>query len=238
MNMEPEYKPRKWRVLGTTPVRRDGIDKVTGQAKFGDDVHLPDMLHGKVVRSPHPHARIKRIDVSKALAVPGVKAVITGADFPPLNQAVVAAGEGGSVSMQDIADNCIAKHTVFYDGHAVAAVAADSPHVAEEAAALVEVEYEILPFIQDVREAVKDGAVVLHDDFVRTPAACSWPPATSSRASRKPTSSSSASSPPPRCTRATSSRTSPPAAGTATTTSRCGPRPRARSRSATSWPRS
>jgi CO/xanthine dehydrogenase Mo-binding subunit len=166
MNMEPEYKPRKWRVLGTTPVRRDGIDKVTGQAKFGDDFHLPDMLYGKVVRSPHPHARIKRIDASKALAVPGVKAVITGADFPPLNQAVVAAGEGGHVSMQDIADNCIAKDTVFYDGHAVAAVAADSPHVAEEAAALVEVEYEILPFIQDVREAVKDGAIVLHDDYV------------------------------------------------------------------------
>ncbi|MDD3651318.1 molybdopterin cofactor-binding domain-containing protein, partial [Immundisolibacter sp.] len=166
MNMEPEYKPRKWRVLGTTPVRRDGIDKVTGQAKFGDDFHLPDMLYGKVVRSPHPHARIKRIDASKALALPGVKAVITGADFPPLNQAVVAAGEGGHVSMQDIADNCIAKHTVFYDGHAVAAVAADSPHVAEEAAALVEVEYEILPFIQDVREAVKDGAIVLHDDYV------------------------------------------------------------------------
>ena len=88
MNMEPEYKPRKWRVLGTTPVRRDGIDKVTGQAKFGDDIHLPDMLHGKVVRSPHPHARIKRIDTSKALAVPGVtvsaRFASAGIGFSPL----------------------------------------------------------------------------------------------------------------------------------------------------------
>ena len=73
----------KYRVIGTRPVRPDGVDKVTGRAVYGADVQLPRMAHGKVLRSPHAHARIKSIDTSKAAALPGVLAVITAADFPP-----------------------------------------------------------------------------------------------------------------------------------------------------------
>jgi xanthine dehydrogenase molybdenum-binding subunit len=166
MNIPVEYKPREFRVLGTRPVRPDGLEKVTGAAKFGDDFHLPGMLHGKTLRSSVPHARIRSIDASAAFNLPGVRAVVTGADFPPLNQAVVAGSEGGFVNMQDIADNCIAKDKVFYDGHVIAAVAADNPHVAEEACKLIKVDLEELPFLMDVRDAVKDGAPVLHEDFI------------------------------------------------------------------------
>jgi xanthine dehydrogenase molybdenum-binding subunit len=70
------------RVVGTTPIRPDGIEKVTGRATFADDIYLPRMLHGKVLRSPHAHAIIKAIDTRKATALPGVHAVITAADFP------------------------------------------------------------------------------------------------------------------------------------------------------------
>ncbi|MFQ6026524.1 MAG: xanthine dehydrogenase family protein molybdopterin-binding subunit, partial [Dehalococcoidia bacterium] len=72
----------KYMVVGTRPIRHDGTDKVTGRAKYGGDFQMAGMLHGKVLRSPHAHARIKSIDASQALACPGVKAVITGQDFP------------------------------------------------------------------------------------------------------------------------------------------------------------
>ena len=167
MNMpESEYKPRDFRILGSTPIRPDGLDKVTGRANFGDDIHLPNMLHAKVLRSSLPHARIKSIDTSAAEALPGVHAVITGKDMPAVNTEMAGAGEGGETNMQDIADNCIAKDTVFYDGHAIAAVAAENPHSAEEAVKLIKVEFEELPFVQDVCEAVAEGSVVLHEDFV------------------------------------------------------------------------
>ena len=158
--------PEKLRVVGTTPIRPDGHDKVTGRAKFGDDFHLPDMLHGKVLRSPHAHARIKSIDTSHAEAFPGVHAVVTAADFPKISSNVIDAGEAGQIDMQDVADNCIAREKVFYDGHAVAAVAADSTHIAEEAANLIQVDYELLDPVMDVRSAMADNAPVLHDDFL------------------------------------------------------------------------
>jgi CO/xanthine dehydrogenase Mo-binding subunit len=165
----------KYRVLGTRPTRKDGIDKLTGRAKFGDDIFLPGMLHAKVLRSPHPHARILSIDTSKALAYPGVHAVITGKDMPKLDAEVIATGEGGQVNMQDIADNCIAKDKVFYDGHVVAAVAADNPHIAGEAAKLIEVKYAILEPVLNVRDAIKPGAPVLHENY--TPGAFLFPTA-------------------------------------------------------------
>ncbi len=175
MNAPTNLPPVKtdFSVLGETPIRKDGYEKVTGAAKFGDDIHLPGMLHGKMLRSPHPHARIKSIDTSKAAAMKGVHAVITGADMPKLNMAVVAAGEGGEVNMQDIADNCIARDKVFYDGHVVAAVAADNPHIAEAACQLIDVEYEMLPPVLNVHDAVKEGATVLHEDY--TPGAFLFP---------------------------------------------------------------
>ena len=137
--------------VGTRPVRPDGIDKVTGRAQFGADMSAPGMLHGAVVRSPHAHARIRGIDASKALALPGVKAVITRADFP------------GKVSRgnTDVLENVMAGEKELYDGHAVAAVAATSAALARKAARLVEVDYEVLPHVTDVDEAMKPGAPVI-----------------------------------------------------------------------------
>ena len=153
----------QFKVIGTRPIRHDGVDKVTGRARYGADITLPGLLHGKVLRSPHPHARIKSIETSEAHALPGVKAVITGADFPEIEPGMLQIGEN-FVNPRHLAANIMARGKVLYDGHAVAAVAATSPHVAEEALKLIRVEYELLPFVQNVREAMQD-AVILHPDL-------------------------------------------------------------------------
>ncbi len=158
-----EKQPAELRVVGTRPVRADGYDKVTGKARFGDDIHLGNMLHGKMVRSPHAHAIIKSIDTSRAEAYPGVKAVLTGADFPLIEHQMVSQGEAGLADMRDISDNCMAKDKVLYDGHAVAAVAAENPHVAEEAARLIEVDYELLPPLMNVRDSMAEDAPKVHE---------------------------------------------------------------------------
>lgn len=152
------------KVVGTRPVRPDGVDKVIGRATFGADFAVAGMIHGKVVRSPHAHARIKSIDTSKAEAVTGVKAVITGADLPDIPSESAFVGEG-PVNFRHLSLNTIARDKVLYDGHAVAAVAATSVSAAEEAARLVEVEYEVLPHVIDVEAAMADDAPVLHDDM-------------------------------------------------------------------------
>jgi CO/xanthine dehydrogenase Mo-binding subunit len=159
-----EVQEHKFKVIGTRPIRHDGVDKVTGRAKYGADISLPGMLHGKVLRSPHAHARIKSIDASAALALPGVKAVVTSADFPKLKSGVVAMGE---LPMNPLymSMNLLAHDKVLYDGHAVAAVAATSPHIAEEALALIKVEYEVLPHVQNVLAAMKDDAPILLPDL-------------------------------------------------------------------------
>lgn len=152
-------------VVGTRPIRQDGYDKVTGKARFGDDVHFGNMLFGKVLRSPHPHAIIKGIDTSKAEAVPGVHAVVTGQDFPHIEHRMVNQGEAGPVDMRDVSDNCVAKDKVLYDGHAIAAVAAENPHVAEEAVKLIEVDYELLEPLMDVRAAMSPEAAPIHEHY-------------------------------------------------------------------------
>ena len=124
-------------------------------------ITLPGLLHGKVLRSPHPHARITSIETAEAQALPGVKAVITGADFPEIEPGMLQIGEN-FVNPRHLATNIMARGKVLYDGHAVAAVAATNPHVAEEALKLIRVEYEPLPFVQNVREAMRDDAVILH----------------------------------------------------------------------------
>ncbi len=155
---------RAYRVLGTRPIRHDGLDKVTGRAKYGADIRLPGMLHGKILRSPYAHARIKKIDASKALALPGVRAVITSADFPILHERQIDFGETlGNVRI--IAENVMAKSKALYKGHAVAAVAATSAAVAEEAVKLIEVEYEPLPVVLTWRDAMAEGAPLLHEDL-------------------------------------------------------------------------
>jgi CO/xanthine dehydrogenase Mo-binding subunit len=116
------------------------------------------------LRSPHAHARIKSIDTSKAEALPGVKAVMTARDLPEPEDRMAAAGEV-AVNLKYLAGNVMARDKVFYKGHAVAAVAATSIHIAEEAMGLIEVEYEVLPPVMDVLEAMKDDAPILHDDL-------------------------------------------------------------------------
>jgi len=161
MEAQPEHK---FKVIGTRPIRHDGVDKVTGRARYGADISLPGMLHAKVLRSPHAHARIKAIDASAARALSGVKAVITGADFPDIPPEMVQIGEN-FVNARNLSMNIMARDKVFYDGHAVAAVAATSPHIAEEAVKLIKVEYEVLPHVQSVLAAMKDDAPILHPDL-------------------------------------------------------------------------
>ena len=148
-NLETE----SFKYIGTRPDRPDGVDKVTGRAKFGADAYAAGMLHGAIVRSPHAHARIIRIDASKALALDEVKAVVTRADF-----AKDVEGE-----FWNVLENVMAGERALYHGHAVAAVAATSSLVAREAAALIDVEYEVLPHVTDVDEAMKPDAPVIRE---------------------------------------------------------------------------
>lgn len=156
----------KHRVIGTRPIRHDGTDKVTGRAKYGADINLSGMLYGAMLRSPHAHARIKSVDVSKASSVAGVRAVVTNADFPDAENKIAQLGEG-AVNMYHLCQNVLAGPKVLYKGHAIAAVAADNIHIAQQAVDLIEVEYEELPPLLDVRAAMNDDAPVLNDD-VRT----------------------------------------------------------------------
>ena len=155
---------REYAVVGTRPIRHDGADKVTGRAQYGADLRLPGLLHGCIVRSPYAHARIRRIDAAKAAALPGVKAVVTAADLPAAGDRIVDLGEGAT-PLSYIRGNILAGEKVLYKGHAVAAVAAVSPHVAEEAAGMIEVEYEPLPCVLTAPEAMQAGAPILHDDL-------------------------------------------------------------------------
>ncbi|MCZ6872298.1 MAG: hypothetical protein O7G88_02030 [bacterium] len=146
-----EYKPnivlsnKEYRVIGKRPIRHDGAEKVTGHARYGADVNLPGMLHGRILRSPHSHARIKSIDTRHAEELPGVHAVITSGDLAQPSSRIVDLAEGVMHNMRFLSNNIMAGDKVLYKGHAVAAVAATSPHIAEEALVLIEVEYEPLP---------------------------------------------------------------------------------------------
>ena len=151
-----------YKVVGTRPIRHDGADKVTGRAKYGVDVQMTGLLFGQVLRSPHAHAQIKSIDVGKALAYPGVRAVITANDMPLTQMADV------DRSKRFASDNLMAQTKALYKGHAVAAVAASSQHIADIAADLIEVQYDVLPPMIDVRAAMENGATLLHDELTTT----------------------------------------------------------------------
>ncbi len=154
----------KYKVIGTRPIRHDGTDKVTGRAIYGADVKISGLLHGKILRSPHAHARIRSIDVSRALALPGVKAVVTAQDLPPVADKIEELGEG-AINIKYLQENILAREKVLYKGHAVAGVAAINPHIAEEALALIEVDYEVLPPVLGVRQAMREDAPLLHPDL-------------------------------------------------------------------------
>ena len=135
----------EYAVLGKRVTRVDALEKVTGAAQYGGDVHLPGMLHGKFVRSAHPHAKILNIDTSEAEKLPGVRAIVTQDDV-----------ESGR--------RVFATDKVLYLGEPIAAVAATDPDIAEEAADLIKVDYEVLPAVQDVMEAIQPDAPRLHSD--------------------------------------------------------------------------
>ncbi len=149
-------------VVGTRPVRPDGIDKVTGRARFGADLSMAGQLVGRVLRSPHVHARIKSIDASAALKLDGVKAVVTRDDLPDHANLDFGAGEG-SANYHFMTRNVLAREKVLYEGHAVAAIAATSAAVAKAALKLIKVEYEVLPHVLDVEAAMLPNAPLLHD---------------------------------------------------------------------------
>ena len=169
-----DYKPNivlsnpdeNYKVVGTRPVRHDGPDKVMGRARYAADIHLPGMLHGKILRSPHAHARIRGIDASRALALPGVHAVVTAADFPEVSAEIKDQEEGAAVNYGFYSRNVIAREKALYRGHAVAAIAADSPHLAEEALALIDVDWEVLPPVLTADAAMADGAPAVHERLV------------------------------------------------------------------------
>jgi CO/xanthine dehydrogenase Mo-binding subunit len=142
---------KEYRYIGKVTPRKDGAEIVTGGAKFLDDIKFPDLLHGKVLRSPYPHARIKRIDKSKAEALKGIRAVLTWKDVPDW--------KFGNPPIFRILD-----HKVRYVGDAVALVAAETKEIAEKAINLIEVEYEVLPAVFDIEEALKADAPQLYDE--------------------------------------------------------------------------
>ena len=160
MTFDPSYIEKELKSVGTRPLRPDGVDKVTGRARYGADFNMPGQLVGRVLRSPHAHARIVRIDTSQAEALKGVKAVVTAADLPDQTN-----GDGELLA---ILDNCMARAKAKYDGHAVAAVAAIDASVARAALKLIEVEYEVLPHIVDVDEATTEAAPVIDDTIFTT----------------------------------------------------------------------
>ena len=159
--------PKQYKVIGTRPIRHDGADKVTGRAKYGADYQTAGLLYGKVLRTPHAHANIRSIDTSAAAAYPGVRAVMTGADLPETKnedgERKITLGELGT-DLKYLREGIMARSKVVFKGQPVAAVAAVNQHVAEEAAKLIEVDYEVLPPVTDVREAMKEAAPLLHDD--------------------------------------------------------------------------
>jgi len=151
---------RQFRVIGTRPIRHDGVEKVTGAARYGADYAFPGMLFGRVLRSPHAHAIIKSIKIDQALKLAGVKAIVTAADLPELPDKIEQGGEL-PINLHHLSCNILARGKAMYDGHAVAAVAATSPHIAEEALRLIEVDYEVLPPMMTVEDAMAPGAAIL-----------------------------------------------------------------------------
>jgi 4-hydroxybenzoyl-CoA reductase subunit alpha len=145
-------------LVGKRIPKVDSVAKATGEARFTADLSLPRMLHGKVLRSPHPHAKILSIDTTEAERLPGVKAVVTGRD---------TAGEKWGVFRYTRDQQLLPVDKVRYVGDEVAAVAAVSEDVAQEALDLIQVKYEVLPAVFTIEEAMAEEAPLIHDGFER-----------------------------------------------------------------------
>jgi len=158
MSFDAAYRSKMFNSVGTRPLRPDGVDKVTGRARYGADFNMPGQLVARVLRSPHAHARIKSINTTRAEALKGVKAIVTAADLPDLTD--------GDAELFAILDNCMARTKAMYDGHAVAAVAAIDEKAAKAALKLIEVDYEVLPHVIDVDEATASDAPLVDDSCI------------------------------------------------------------------------
>lgn len=161
---KPTELTREFKHIGQRIIRPDGVEKVTGRAAYGADGFFPDMCYGKILRSPHAHARILSIDTSEALAMRGVKAVVTGADLPTIPSGTIMPGEN-PIDLGAIARNVIARDKVLYHGHAVAAVAATSQQIAEQALKKIRVEYAPLPHVLEVLDAMQENAPLLDENL-------------------------------------------------------------------------
>ena len=157
----------EFRQFGKRFRKVDGDDKVTGRAQFGADFTAQGSLFGKIVRSPYAHAKIIAIDTSAAEALPGVEAVCTAADFPSDVSGDLDTGEV-EIGIQFMANLIMGRRKVLFEGHPVAAVAATDAHIAEEAARLIKVNYEVLPAVTDPIEAMSPDAPLLHEGLVAT----------------------------------------------------------------------
>ncbi len=153
------YTGQDFKTIGTRVKRPDGIDKVTGRARYGADMNAPGQLASLMLRSPHAHAKIVKIDTSKAEKVKGVKAIITAADLPDLTN--------GNTGLYDTLENCMARDRVLYHGHAVAAVAAIDKSTAKKALKLIKVTYEKLPHVTDVDEALLPDAPAVQPRYAK-----------------------------------------------------------------------
>ncbi len=158
---KPDFK-----VVGTRPIRPDGVEKVTGRARYGADTHPPGLAYAQILRSPHAHARIVSVDLSEAEKSPGVLAVATHSDLPAAEDKTEAVGEG-AVNIKELSELILASEKVLFAGHGIAAVAAQTQNQADDAVAKIKVEYELLPAVLDVRDAMRDDAPIL-DESRRT----------------------------------------------------------------------
>jgi CO/xanthine dehydrogenase Mo-binding subunit len=155
---------QEFKYIGQRSIRPDGFDKVTGRANYGADMSLPGMIWGRVLRSPHAHAKILKIDTSAAEALDGVLAIASHQDLPAVADVAIEAGEG-SANLIDLAKNILAKDKVLYHGHAILAIAARTEAIAEQALDLVKVDYEVLPPVMDVRDAIQADAPLLNENL-------------------------------------------------------------------------
>ncbi|MAZ54097.1 MAG: oxidoreductase [Trueperaceae bacterium] len=154
---KPPASDQTYKIIGSRPIRPDGVDKVTGKAIYAADVRVANRLYGAMVRSPHAHARIISIDTSKAEAIDGVKSVVTAADLPNVEDGLLWSSW-----------KILARNKVLYDGHAIAAVAATSLAIAQEAADQIQIEYEVLPPVLDVLDAMADDPIIVLEDLRTT----------------------------------------------------------------------
>src|SRR5256714_14014771 len=139
-------------IIGKPLIKPDAFAKVSGQTKFADDLALPRMLYGRILRSPHPHARLLHIDTDRARALPGVLAVLTGDDLP-IKFGILPVSQD---------EEALAREKVRYVGDPIAAVAAMDEWVADEALELIDVQFEELPAVMSIEDAVTSHGEPIH----------------------------------------------------------------------------